>query len=103
MGGIEMKKHTPKPWTWEKATEGYEGPRGAIIGGDGETVCDFGDNTTYYPTEGCEPDEKDRLLMLAAPDLLEACEKTLAWLESMPPTPPIAWLRAAIAKASEGA
>lgn len=61
-----MKKHTPKPWTWEKATEGYEGPRGAIIGGDGETVCDFGDNTTYYPTEGCEPDEKDRLLMLAA-------------------------------------
>lgn len=37
---------------------------------NGETVCDFGSDEQYYPTEGKEPNEADAKLIAAAPELM---------------------------------
>lgn len=49
-----------------------------IINEKGEEVCNFGDSTTYYPTEGIEPNKYDALLISKAPEMLEM----LKWLVS---------------------
>jgi hypothetical protein len=72
-----MSKHTPGPWTWQEG-DGNEMPK--LIAGDKE-VCNFGDDTTYYPSEGEPPNDADASLIAAAPELLEAlewCADTLA-------------------------
>ena len=48
--------------------------QGAIVADDGTMVCWFGNTEQYYNTAGDEPDEPDRNLMVAAPDLLAACK-----------------------------
>jgi len=59
--------HTPEPWSWVPSPlyHGYEGPLGKVVGGDGSTICDFGNCTQYYQTEGAEPNDADMGRMLA--------------------------------------
>lgn len=73
-GGVGF---TPGPWTFVPAggTREYGDDRtdmGRFTGADGTTVCEFGDETTYYPSNGFPPNEADARLIAAAPDLLDA-------------------------------
>lgn len=73
-GGVGF---TPGPWTFVPAggTREYGDDRtdmGRFTGADGTTVCEFGDETTYYPINGFPPNEADARLIAAAPELLEA-------------------------------
>jgi hypothetical protein len=70
------KSATPGPWEWHPrhgTIMGYfQGPRGSI--------CDFGDATQYYPTEGAPPSDKDaHFIALANPtaviELLDEVER----------------------------
>lgn len=56
----------------------YEGPLERLVGSDGVEIMSFGDNTEYYPTEGCGPNDANAALIAAAPQLLAACR---AWDE----------------------
>jgi hypothetical protein len=70
-------KHTPGPWRWANPGEelgGYNTELSTLFGPDEIVVCNFGDSETYYPTEGEEPREADKMLIAAAPDLLDALE-----------------------------
>lgn len=58
----EPLRHSPLPWKWVASTDMNN--LGAFIAADGSTVCDFGDATQYYPTEGTEPSEADRILIV---------------------------------------
>jgi hypothetical protein len=60
---------TPGPWQW---IHGAGDTMPKIVGANGEKVCDFGDATQYYPTEGDPPVPADRYLMIASPDLFDA-------------------------------
>lgn len=64
-------QHTPGPWNWGEGVG--EQPVGALYGATG-LICDFGDATPYYPAEGTPPNEADKALIEAAPDLLNALE-----------------------------
>jgi hypothetical protein len=77
-------KHTPGPWLWtDRVLQGdakYStyGDMGGFVTADGVPVCWFGDNETYYPTEGTPPNAADARLIASAPDLLEALRQTTA-------------------------
>ena len=58
-------KHTPGPWEWVPGKHSFQGS----IEPD---ICDFGDDTTYYPTEGAPPNLANARLIAAAPDLFPA-------------------------------
>ena len=101
-----MSRITKGPWAWKTPDESSmtirngitEGPLGSIIGSDGVCVCDFGEDTEYYPSNGTPPNNADLRLILAAPDLLEAAIKLVGL-----PGPEVdpAWqeMRTAITKA----
>ena len=77
-----MSGHTPGPWTFkpEAGTPGKDdNDMGGIRAVDGSWICDFGNGTHYYPTQGTPPCAPDGLLMAAAPDLLEACRLFVAY------------------------
>jgi len=83
-------KHTPAPWTW---IPGKKSDQGSIE----PDICWFGDDTTYYPTEGDPPNDANARLMAAAPDLLNMLEIAVSYAG-----PTDGWVsdaRAAIAKA----
>ena len=65
---------SPGPWVWELDPDwNNNGDEGGIKSvPTGELVCHFGDSTQYYPTSGAPPDEADRALICAAPDLYAA-------------------------------
>jgi hypothetical protein len=71
--------HTPGPWTWRVGAPGQDcgAPVGTIVGRDDALVCDFGDATQFYPDEGMPPNDADRALIVAAPDLLAALKGML--------------------------
>lgn len=48
-----------------------------IVNEKGEEVCNFGDSTLYYPTEGVEPNKYDALLISKSPELYEDSIKDL--------------------------
>lgn len=54
---------SPRPWTW---APGKNDAVGAIFDANDSIVCDFGDSTQYYPTEGVPPSASDMELLLAA-------------------------------------
>jgi hypothetical protein len=62
-----------------------------------QEICNFGNDETYYPTEGVEPSDADKLLIAAAPDLLAACLRVLNPTDEGPTLDTI--IRAAVAKA----
>ena len=76
---------TPAPWRWldaaENAAKFGESDMARLVGplydekiehewDRIQLVCHFGNNEQYYPTEGCEPNDADKRLIAAAPDLL---------------------------------
>ena len=62
---------TPGPWEFRpqsgKDMGGFYAPT--------DRVCWFGDETTYYPSEGEPPSAEDARLIAAAPDLLAALRR----------------------------
>lgn len=64
-------KHTPGPWHWDDG-DPLDNLMPRLVSESGEVVCDFGDCTQYYPTEGTPPDEFNARLIAAAPELLSA-------------------------------
>jgi len=68
-------KHTPGPWEWVPGKRSFQGS----IEPD---ICDFGDDTTYYPTEGAPPNLANARLIAASPCLLEALERCLNFIEN---------------------
>ena len=72
-------KHTPGPWSWAETSSSMNMP--CLTSPSGE-ICNFGDDTQYYPTEGIPPNEANARLIAAAPELLEAAKLVLAWYEA---------------------
>lgn len=66
-----MNKHTPGPWIADED--------GWIKGGDGEVIeyAGCGSHEAYWNKQ------EDKALVLAAPDLLEALEQLIEFLEPM--------------------
>ena len=60
---------------WEFCINDNDTDMGSIINSESKVVCRFGDYEQYYPKEGDPPDGDDMNLILAAPDLLEACKE----------------------------
>ena len=65
-----MATHTSGPWKWE---EGEDNDMPKLTSPAG-CVCDFGNDTMYYPNSGNPPSEADSWLIAAAPDLLAALQ-----------------------------
>ena len=93
-------KHTPGPW---RLFDGGFPPRWLpdpdpkIVGENGDTVLEF-DHTDFYCRGNTPPNDADMALILAAPDLLAACEAVLLETDAG-----LSLVRAAIAKAKGGA
>lgn len=56
---------------------------GGISGPGGASVCSFGDDHQYYPSEGTPPEAADLALMLAAPTMFTAIEQFEAWWQEV--------------------
>lgn len=98
-----MSAHTPGPWHFVPTGSTGRGrddaaDKGGFYGPDGEEVCWFGDETTYYPCEGSPPNEVDARLIAAAPCLLAALLGVLRVADRQ--TDEFDAARAAIAKAT---
>ena len=70
-------KGTPGPWYFVPAGGHLEfgddgADMGRFVGASGEIICDFGDCTQYYPSQGTPPSEANARLIAAAPELLGA-------------------------------
>lgn len=91
--------HTPGPWRWEDGDE-QMGDNGRFVGADGEDVCTFGGGQTGDQYQGDPPSDADRLLIAAAPELLEALTSMVLSFKSYPASPAEKFARAAIAKAT---
>lgn len=86
----QAAKHTPGPWK-------LDGVWGLVIGPKGQEICAIHARLPEVPTEQAKENAR---LIAAAPDLLEACRKLLAFLEStIIKGPAVDELRAAIDKA----
>ena len=90
--------YTPGPWTFQ---EEVKDDMGGFLGPDGDYICEFGDSTHYYPTQGHPPTIDDARLMAAAPDLLGALKELRDWHKGEYHSNPLidARVDAAIAKA----
>lgn len=94
-------KHTPAPWHWGTDPQKiFSEPY--LFGSDNSVICHFGDDDTYYPSNGEPPNKADSLLIAAAPELLAALEYMLEFCPSIDPQGEEAHnrARAAIAKAT---
>jgi hypothetical protein len=58
-------KHTALPWKWDSNPNEYMSEP-ALIGSDGEVICHFGDDETYYPTEGDAPNSSNAAFIVRA-------------------------------------
>lgn len=110
-----MSGRTPGPWKFVPAggTSAYRdalADMGRFIGADGTVVCEFGDCTTHYPSEGSPPSDDDAILIAAAPCLLAFAESFVGRVEDDgEPSPGTRWhaeyveAKALIARAQGGA
>jgi hypothetical protein len=109
-------KHTPGPWWWYQNTSAGGGEPHWLEDhvlryheyGDGSPNCvtlvaGAWPDDVLAIAEGILPTEPNAQLIAAAPDLLAACEATLGWAHTLPPSPgryaAVDRLSAAIAKA----
>lgn len=75
------RKWTPGPWVWVKPNfwpdhHMKEQGLGRFKAGH-VSICEFGHNAQYYPSEGRPPNDADGNLIAAAPDMYEALEECL--------------------------
>lgn len=114
IGKPKAAQHTPGPWTlcrhWIHTDCPCGTHRGYIWAPDGERVvaqmgCGEDEGGMVYPSPGKAEARSNAHLIAAAPDLLDACESSLAWAEKSDGTKREVkeQLRAAIAKARGGA
>lgn len=84
--------HTPGPW---RVFASYDP---LVIATD-----DAGEKIAYMSDRGYEPTNANARLIASAPDLLEALQSYVAWVEDVdqPSIDPEEMIRAAIAKATE--
>src|SRR5690606_11953281 len=61
----------PGPWKWAEGNKKTQ-DLGRFEDREGWTICDFGNDAHYYPTEGKEPAEVDYHLIANAPTYLTA-------------------------------
>src|SRR5687767_11509124 len=98
-------KHTPGPWTVEEfnaddlqSPARFNGP--VVVYADADCdihpVADCSCNHTCRESDEAQANAR---LIAAAPDLLEACKKTLGYLTTRGAVPDLERLRQAIAKA----
>lgn len=96
--------HTPGPWEWLKPQnwpnfDGRDCDLGGFYAANGAVeIMSFGNNTTYYPSEGCPPSVENARLIAAAPDLLSALREAVEFHDDEDNETIARW-RAAIAKA----
>ena len=73
-------KGTKGKWNWISSNGNIN--RLAILENEyGSEICNFGDNSKYYPTEGVEPDDYDKKLIAAAPEMFEMLKELKNRLE----------------------
>ena len=78
-----MTAHTRGPWRWVMQASGIgeasddDSDMPALVSVHGPMVCWFGNDETYYPTEGIHPNAADMALIAAAPVLLAALRAVL--------------------------
>lgn len=73
-------------WHWEQDANALlrlEGDVGSIVRADGSIVCDFGDDTQYYPSAGNPPEPEDLATILAAPVMFTAIKQFEAWWQEV--------------------
>lgn len=94
----KMTEHTPAPWYWCDGEEEKDLP---YLTSNAGKICEFGNWEAYYPQCGELPNEADRRLIAAAPELLEVLERCIVVIDNgrVPPPNLQAAARAAIAKA----
>lgn len=74
------------PWLFDPGNvpEWDGGDEGGILAHNGEYVCDFGDSTQYYPTQGTAPSPADVTFITEArtgwPHAIERAINTERWL-----------------------
>lgn len=67
-------KGTKGKWVWLQSQRN----RLAILENEyGSEICNFGDDTCYYPTEGVEPNEYDKQLIACAPEMLQMLDELI--------------------------
>jgi hypothetical protein len=49
-----------------------------LLDQNGEEVCNFGNQEEYYPTEGTEPNEHNKLIIAAAPKMLAMLQRIIS-------------------------
>lgn len=74
---------SPGPWRWKPVDQldrgGYPSEMPILLDCNGKEVCNFGDDTQYYPTEGTPPGAEDAALIVSAPDMLALIRKLSTW------------------------
>ncbi len=95
-----MYKHTPGPWVWKTDTRSYGAHYRDLAGLDANVM-------NYYDYEGLhfegdhETVDANARLIAAAPDLLEALNAVVAFIEGQPNAfEPFCLVREAIGKAT---
>lgn len=73
-----MMEHTKEPWHWIEGSE-KTNDRAKLIGANGDEVCNFGNCAQYYPTDGTEPSDDDKIrIVMAVNACREASNEDLA-------------------------
>lgn len=97
------RKWTPGPWVWVKPNrwpdhQMEEQGLGRFKSGH-VSVCEFGHNAQFYPSEGVPPNDADGNLIAAAPDLYEALEDLAEKMASYMDDESVQLVASALAKA----
>lgn len=73
--------HTPGPWSWVEGPT--EDESASLVSADGSEICSFGSyGSAHDQTAGWEPNETDKALIAAAPEMLEVLKVVQIYLQN---------------------